>query len=569
MRVAILASANLDLLPPHLNEALNSLGLSAEVHVSPFGQYRQEVLHEDSSLWSFGPTHIFLALDFEDLFSKLVRSPFHSREEQRLAVVEAAASEMEQLVGQLQDRLRTATIVLQSVVSPSRNALRLLEGNSPYSLRTVAKTFNEALGALAAQRKRVYLVDYEALVSWHGEREWFDERMWYIARMRLSRTAIRALAHEYAVLLRATVAVPRKCLILDLDGTLWGGVAGEEGTGIVLGHDGAGSAYREFQEELLNLRERGVLLAVNSKNNWDDAMEVIDQHPAMVLRREHFSALRINWEDKAKNIREIAEELQLGLDSMVFMDNNRIECEWVASQLPELQVVALPDDPALYRSTLLGLDAFAILNITDEDRERGRLYQQRALTEAIRRTAPTLEDFYAELDMTARFSNAGPLTMMRIAQLVAKTNQFNLTTRRYDEAEVAAMAADDSCRVYAMTVSDRSGDQGLVGVAILKRRSADWWIDLLLMSCRVMGRTLESAFLAFLADRAREFSGHYLVGEYLPTSKNAPVRDLYAVHGFEPIDGDGQLWRMDLAKGWPRTPAYIRVIFHPVGSGVA
>lgn len=560
--MAVLSSHNLDLLPRSLETALAAHGLKAELYLSPFGQYQQEVLRGDSPLYTFRPTHTLLLLDYQDVFGDVLRSPFGidpgARADRQLA-------ELTELLERLHETL-PSSVIIGTLAAPPRNALRFLEYNSEHSLRGLADAFNAGLRQLARQRQRTFVLDCEGLAAWVGHRDWYDERLWYLARMRWSHTALQALAAESAALVHATVRAPKKCLILDLDDTLWGGAVGEGSGAVLLGMDGVGLAYRELQEELLNLHQRGILLAIASKNNWDDAIDVIDNHPAMVLRRRHFAALRINWQDKATNLREIAAELQLGLDAFVLLDDDPAEREWVRSQLPEVETPAPPRDPALLRRFLLEIDAFATLSLTEEDQARGALYEQRARVEDLRRTAPSLDDFYASLEMRATIALASERTRTRIAQLTQRTNQFNLTTRRYSDEQIADVMRGGAHRVYALSLADRFGDHGLVGVGILKRESdASWRIDTLLLSCRVMGRTVETAFLAHLVEEARRHGARRLVGEYLPTKKNAPVKDLFAAHGFAPQDESGQRWAFDLVRDRLDAPSYIGIVVQREG----
>lgn len=560
LRIALLSSHNLDLLPPALGEALASEGLEASFHVSPFGQYRQEILAGGSGLHAFDPTTVLILADFADLFADLVRHPFRADRATGRARADAELAELTACIDRLRTDLPRATIVVATLAAPPRSPLRLLEHNSQLSLREVAERSNAGLRAFAAERQGVVLLDYDGLVAWTGYRDWYDERLWVLGRMRLSQVATAALASELSTLIRATVRSAKKCLVLDLDGTLWGGVIGEGAGEIALGTEGLGLAYRRFQEELLNLHERGVLLAIASKNNWDDAVQVIDRHPGMVLRRSHFAALRISWDDKATSLREIARELDLGLGSFVFVDDDPVERDWVASQLPEVQVLSLGDEPALRSRALIESGAFATLSLTDEDRIRPALYERRARAEEMRRSTPSLEDFYAALRMRVEVTEPDPYLVPRVAQLTQKTNQFNLTTRRYRDADIGGFVASDTHRVYALSLTDRFGDHGLVGAAIIARAGADWTIDTLLLSCRVLGRTVENAFLAFLAGQAHAEGARRLIGEFLPTPKNAPARAVYAANGFGPLDDTGRLWALDLAAAPPGVPAYIELV---------
>ena len=277
----------------------------------------------------------------------------------------------------------------------------------------------------------------------------------------------------------------------------------------------------------------------------------------MVLKREHFAALRVNWEDKASNLRQIAEELNLGLESFVFVDDDEVECAWVRDQLPEVQVLKMPVEPAEAVRMLRESDVFATLTLTSEDFTRGERYCEAQQRREQQHAANSLEAFYASLEMRAVIQPVTSATLARVVQLTQKTNQFNLTTRRYSESEVRAFARNAASDVYTLTLSDRYGDNGLVGVAIMKWEGENARIETLLLSCRVMGRTVETVFLAYLAETALSHGALYLVGEFLPTQKNMPVRDLYKRHAFMPLDNDGRRWRFDLQTARLSAPDYI------------
>jgi FkbH-like protein len=307
-----------------------------------------------------------------------------------------------------------------------------------------------------------------------------------------------------------------------------------------------------------------VLLAVCSKNNLEDAFPVFERHPAMVLKGTHFAAYRINWRSKAANLRELAAELNIGLDSLVFLDDNPVERAAVRSELPDVLVPELPSDPAQYRAALLELDVFESLALTAEDRQRGRLYadqaQRREFEDSIR--GASIEEYLAGLNMVVEIAPANSATLSRVAQLTNKTNQFNLTTRRYSEDDVVALR-DQGSDVFGMRVTDRFGDNGLVGVAILGPLvGGGCEIDTLLLSCRVMGRGLETALLSFIAGQARALGCTTLRGRFVPTAKNAPARDCYAGHGFrlaEQLEDGSQVWELELAEQDVTTPTWLTV----------
>ena len=314
LRVALLCSFNLDLLPRYLQPALARRGLKGELYLSGYGQWEAEALDKASPLYAFAPHMVFLFPEAQDLLAVLLTEPtaYSTQDSERLGV--AAWHRVETVIHGLLARLPATTVVsCHNLVVPPTNALGLLEGNSQHSIRVAVNRFNDLLGDRVSQEPRLFLFDYAALVLEHGWRGWADSRMWHLGRMRLSREALTALAERYCRYIAALKTPRRKCLVLDLDNTLWGGVVGEDGSeGIVIGHSGLGLAYREVQAALLNLSQRGVILAINSRNNPSDAMAALERHPDMILRPQHFACMEINWDDKATaEIRETFDRIGL------------------------------------------------------------------------------------------------------------------------------------------------------------------------------------------------------------------------------------------------------------------
>jgi FkbH-like protein len=329
--------------------------------------------------------------------------------------------------------------------------------------------------------------------------------------------------------------------------------------GIRLGADYPGAAFQELQRALLDLSRRGILLAVCSKNNPADAMEALSTHSGMILQPRDFAAMRINWNDKAQNLREIASELNIGMDAIAFLDDNPVERQQVREQAPEAIVIRLPEDPMEYAQTVRDCPWFERLTLSEEDRQRGDFYAAQRERVELEQTVTSREDFYRSLEQVAEIAPVNPQTLARVAQLTQKTNQFNLTTRRYSDQQIAEMASCPGCRVWTLRVKDRYADNGLVGVAILRTEAEICEIDSFLMSCRVIGRTVETALLAHLAADARQQGASLLQGWFLPTKKNAPAQEFYRDHGFEMADRteEGVLWKLDLHEKEIRTPEWI------------
>ena len=371
------------------------------------------------------------------------------------------------------------------------------------------------------------------------------------------------LAGQEALDLAADLGLSRKCLVLDLDNTLWGGVIAEEGlAGIKLGQGSEGEAFVAFQEYILKLKRKGVILTICSKNNYADAIQPFEKHSEMRLTLQDIALFIANWEAKPDNIRKIADTLQIGLDSLVFVDDNPVERDIVRKFLPEVDVLQLPADPAYYLRTLSEYLSLETASLTAEDSERADQYRARAQIKELEAAAGSIEDFYQSLRMQAIVTPFEDAQLPRIAQLIGKTNQFNLTTRRHGMPQLTAFLRDPHCVHFALRLRDRYTDHGLVSVMIARREGDLLDIDTWLMSCRVIGRTVEATMLEQLCRQAAQLDCTVLQGTYIPTQKNTMAADAYAKHGFEPFDQtrSHQVWRYDLKTRGPITNRFVRIV---------
>jgi FkbH-like protein len=352
-------------------------------------------------------------------------------------------------------------------------------------------------------------------------------------------------------ILAARLGKSRRCLILDLDNTLWGGVIGDDGLeGILIGNGNpTGEAHLQLQQTILALRARGVVLAVSSKNEDAIARLPFKDHPDMVLKEDHIAVFQANWSDKASNIRAIAQTLSLGLESMVFLDDNPVERLQVRRELPEVAVPELPDDPALYARVLAAAGYFEAITFSDEDRKRAAFYQDNAKRVEILSQSSDMDAYLKALDMEITLTPFDSIGRARIAQLISKSNQFNLTTKRYSEAEVKSLEADDTYFTRQVRLKDSMGDNGMISVLICKKAAEVWTIDTWLMSCRVLGRQVEEAVLQDLVHHAKAEGATRLIGHYFPTGRNVIVKDHYKNLGFERADATqaGEIWRLEMS----------------------
>lgn len=378
------------------------------------------------------------------------------------------------------------------------------------------------------------------LVAEIGRQNFYSSTLWYAGGLPYSMCGEKALANEMARAWKAYTGARKKALILDLDNTLWGGVIGEDGVGgIVLGRDHTGAAYRDFQRRCKELKDLGILLAVVSKNNIEDALEGINAHPDMALREEDFVAIKANWIPKAENIASLATELNLGLDSFVFVDDNPVEREAVKQALPEVIVPDFPDHPSKLNSFAIALakEFFSVIRLTGEDSVKTQAYKAEEQRVSIKRQFSNLSDYLRSLEMNLSISAAEEADIHRVAQLTQKTNQFNLTTRRYTEADICEMAAAPEWRIWLGYLEDRFGQLGKVICCLVKIEKEAARIDTFLMSCRAMGRGVENAFLETIEFLLFQEGVRHVNASYIATPKNSVVKDFWTKSGYSRLEG--------------------------------
>ncbi len=410
-------------------------------------------------------------------------------------------------------------------------------------LQLMAERLNERLRRFQNGNGWFHLLDMASFFMEQGLAKVHDSRFEVLARMYISPGGAKPLAAYIARYLRALTTPPKKVLVLDLDNTLWGGILGEEI--IQVGAEGVGYAYDQFQRALLVLKNHGVLLAICSKNNENEVLEVFEENPGMVLKITDFAAYRINWLSKVENLQSLAQELNLGLDSFAFFDDSPFEREQLRRMLPEIDVIDVPKDAADFVQALSDYTGFDKLYVTEEDSKRAQLYQNEVERKAIQKKSASLEDFYQSLQMVAELSPIQDDSFERVHQLIQKTNQFNLTTKRYSEKELRELMRSGDCAIYTLRLKDKLGDSGLTGVLILKMNADEWEIDTLLLSCRIIGRTVEYALIQWLAGKARQQKVKRIVGRFIPTKKNQPAASFYPDAGFDLFE---DRWVLDVER---------------------
>jgi FkbH-like protein len=561
-RVALLRSFTVEPMVPLLRAAAFSVGLDLSVYVSDFNAYPQEMLDTDSALYRFNPDAAFLMVQTRDIAPKLWKRFADLDPEQVRSSASRVTTDFRDWTNAFRKNC-AAHLVIHNLEQPSFPANGILDSlvdsSAHASQRLALAQVNRELRSVAKDQTGVYILDYDSLIARHGRNAWHSEQKWLTARLPVASASMNHLVDEWMRFLHPLTGKIAKCLIVDLDNTLWGGIIGEDGMdGIRLGPEYPGAAFQELQRALLDLHRRGILLAICSKNNPDDASEALNHHPGMKLKPEHFAAMRINWEEKSVNLCEIASELNIGLDAVAFLDDNPVERRHVRGSLPEVWVVDLPNDPMLFARTVRECPLFERLSLSAEDQQRGTMYQAQQDRQQQQKTL-SREDFLRSLRQEVEIAPVSKATLTRVAQLTNKTNQFNLTTRRWTEQQIANLCASDGWNCFSLRVIDRFGDNGLVGVVITHGEGDSCDIDTLLLSCRVIGRTVETAFLSFLASHALVGGATHLRGWFRPTPKNQPAREFYPSHGFviEKQSDDATLWTLDLSNSTLSCPDWI------------
>lgn len=521
----------------HLATALRGYGVSVGIRLNVFDadydQIDAQVMAPDSELYRFAPQGVLLQMCTE----KLQEAFYDCPPEARASFAEDTYARIRQIWSRIGSRI-PATVLQCNFPLIDDGVFGQFGNKTEQSFLFQQRKLNYLLMQGCQEAKNTFLIDLDALQTALGRSTFADPKLYYVAKMPISLAALPAAAKLVVDVVRSLQGAVKKCLVLDLDNTLWGGVIGDDGlSGIQIGELGTGHAFSDFQKWLKELKNRGILLTVCSKNNEDTAKEPFEKHPEMVLRLEDFSMFVANWEDKARNIRTIQQALNIGMDSMVFLDDNPFERELVRTMIPEITVPELPEDPALYLQYLRGLDLFETASYSREDAGRTEQYREKAQRAAFEAAFQSYDDYLEALQMRASAAAFDPFHYPRIAQLTQRSNQFNLRTVRYTEAEIEALAQDDSRIGLYFTLKDKFGDHGLISVVVLEKQPEDTlFISEWLMSCRVLKRGMEEFIVDKILSVAAQQGFRRVVGEYIPTPKNAMVKDLYEQLGFTRLE---------------------------------
>ena len=492
---------------------------------TPFGQPVSTLLHKDAPCWQNMPDVAVVWTQPQAVsagFNDLLRY-----EQVRLPKVLQQVDEYSSLLVTMGEWVKYAFV--PSWVLPSyRSVFGVLDMKTEIGLTNTIMQMNLRLAENLEKTSNIYVLNTHRWVEQAGNRA-FNPKLWYLGKIVFGNEVFQAAVRDIKAALGGMLGFARKLIILDLDDTLWGGIVGDLGwENLVLGgHHHLGEAYTDFQQALKSMKNRGILLAIVSKNEEAVALEAIRKHPEMVLKLEDFAGWRINWEDKAQNVIDLMSELNLGPQSAVFIDDNPAERARIKESLPEVFVPDWPEDPLFYPAALLSLRCFEMPSLSQEDLVRTTLYLSENQRQILKKTVGSLEEWLSRLAIRIQIEELHPANLQRATQLLNKTNQMNLATRRLSEAELMAWAEDKNHMLWTLRVSDKFGDAGLTGIVSLEIQDQSAQIVDFILSCRVMGRKIEEALLATAVHHAQESGAEAVYARYIPTSKNKPCLDFF------------------------------------------
>jgi len=537
-RLAVLGDSATQFLAKAIRAYGYEEAMACEVFDADFDQVDRQILDSDSELYHSKPEFVVLCLSAERLLSRFAATPPAQR-----------GQFGERILGEIHGwwktigSFSTARIIQLNFIEINDGIFGHFAAKNAASFPYQVKKINLELMNMAREEKNVFIADLAGLSNDVGYANAHDSRLYATAKVALALDFLPSVAKAIIDIIRAIQGNIRKCLILDLDNTIWGGVIGDDGIeNIQIGELGLGPAFDRVQQWAKELKNRGIILAICSKNSEDTARKPFQEHPDMTLRLEDVAVFVANWENKADNIKHIQQTLNISLDSMVFVDDNPFERNLVREKLPDVTVPELPEDPALYVTYLRSLNLFETASFSEEDLQRTRQYQEETVRVNFQKTFTSIDDYLASLEMVSEVRLFDRFSIPRVAQLTQRSNQFNLRTVRYTEADIERMKESDEFAPLALHLTDKFGDHGLIAVVILRMIDpASAFIDTWIMSCRVLKRGMEEFTVNQMVKGARQRGVERLVGEYLPTPKNGMVKDLYAQMGFTSRNGHWDL----------------------------
>jgi len=551
MKIGLCGNIALD----HLARELDDADAASDIIVGRTGDFESELSAPRGEFTTLDACVV--VLDWRGFTPGLYSYCYGDDRKAAAAAFGAACDGLEKAVRNFRSATPARLLVFSPVsawTSPAGFISRLLEPSPQELFCECQARFNRMCRSVAD----VYPVDIDELMMQMGANNSFDSAARYAQDNPFTKDMTRCIARRILAIMVQFRKYPLKCLVLDCDDTLWGGVVGEAGMdNLVLSDRGPGKAFHDFQAQIARLYKQGVILAVCSKNNTCDALEVLERHPHMLIRPNMISSFRINWDDKPKNVLAISEELNIGLDAIMFADDNPAERAMMRAALPEVEILDLPAAPALYADALARCTRFWPVQLTHDDAGKGAFFTAERRRKQARELAASIEAYLVTSEISAAIAAAGGESLPRITQLFNKTNQFNLTTRRYTQAQLEMLAADSRNRLFSMAMSDRFGEYGIVAAALVLGNT----VDSFLLSCRVFGKRAETAFLVWILGFLKQAGYIEAFARYVPSPKNSMTKDLYKSMGFVPVSESASesLWQYNLTNDLPEMPRWICV----------
>ena len=533
IRIAFVGSFSLNGFEETIQVQCNDEKINCITYNSPYNQFNQEILNENSNLYKFKPDVIFLLIDNRIILENSFYFSNINSENKHKKYVDEKINEIKNLIEVFTQKSQSKIIIANFVI-PTYTPLGIYESKIEYGIKEIILDLNKKLKELSRNMDSCYVYDFNSFVTKFGEKNILDYKKMNYGDIKINFDIIPHLIYDFLGYVKPILGSNKKCLVLDLDNTLWGNIIGEDGIeGIKIGPYPEGRSFVEFQKVIKALSENGIILAINSKNNQKDAMKAINEHPHMILREKDFSCIKINWNDKISNMREIAKDLNIGLDSIVFFDDDPINRELLRMGIPEINTIELPKDPSSYAQILRNLNDFNILKITKDDVQRKIMYSQEQNRQKLESSTKNLNEYLKKLDIKIKIKLDNEFSISRISQLILKTNQFNLTTKRYQEEEIKEFVEDKTMIVGCSEVDDKFGENGITNVFIIKIKSNEWIIDTFLLSCRIMGRGIEEGIIGKILEIAKNKGIKKITATFIPTEKNKPAENFLKNYGFK------------------------------------
>lgn len=536
VKIAFLGSASIQLVASVTRALLTRYDIYANVYEGEFNGILMDTMDENSELYQFAPDCIVILPDYHDIIEHKPTILSGKREIERVVV--KTRDDYLKIFERIHAKLSRCQVFMSNFVSPFWGNLGNLEANYLFS----QKSYFELVNLSLAENRPSYvsILDMDSLAGYIGKGQWFDESSYFLNKCGFNITYIGYVSDLIARQFEAYMGKVHKCLVLDLDHTLWGGAVGDLGyDGIMLDpNDAEGEAFRAFQQYVLGLKQRGVILAVCSKNDIENAKAPFEKNENMILHLEDISCFAANWNDKVSNLKFISQELNIGVESLVFFDDNPTERALIKEFLPEVRVVEVPEDPALFIRALDQTYAFEWNQVTQEDIRRVKSYSDNIERNDLLESCVNYEEYLKKLEMHIKLSGVDESSLARFSQLTNKSNQFNLRTQRYSEAEIVRMLTDDSYKLLAVSLRDKFSNYGIIACVVLKFEEKICHIDNWVMSCRVLKKSVENYTAQKIVEEAKKHGALCIKAEYLKSKKNRMVADLYENLGFTKTDSN-------------------------------